>query len=229
MTERDDKKALHQEASYFDQQILERIANGHIPDLRRAPRCEYFYNNPWREPEYVKLDFGEQFELIARNLTKLIGPRAKVLEIGCGPGYLTLELARAGFDVTGVDLSQVCIDIAVRFAAEDPYKKERGGLNYHCMDILNSHDVLGEKSFDAVIFLGALHHFPDQRGINQVVTKLLKPGGYVLIHEPVRDMADIRNAAIVHLVRTVLSLSGGYFQKIAARRTPMRYTGICNL
>ena len=50
---------LHQEAEAFNSQIDERIANGHIPDLRLAEPCDYFYNNPWRRPAYVKLDFVE--------------------------------------------------------------------------------------------------------------------------------------------------------------------------
>lgn len=37
---------LHQEAESFDRQIDERIANGHIPDLRLSEPCDYFYNNP---------------------------------------------------------------------------------------------------------------------------------------------------------------------------------------
>ncbi len=37
-------KGLDAEANAFDVQIEERIRNGHIPDLRRAPACDWFYN-----------------------------------------------------------------------------------------------------------------------------------------------------------------------------------------
>ena len=101
--------ALAEEAAAFDRQIEERIANGHIPDLRRCGPCDWFYNNPWRRPAYVALDFGEQFELIRDAIVAhapvTVGPR-RVLEVGCGPGYLSLELARSGFDVTALDLCQ---------------------------------------------------------------------------------------------------------------------------
>ena len=95
---------LAEEAHAFDRQIDERVANGHIPDLRLCTPCDYFYNNPWRRPAYVQLDFGEQFEII-REAIRTHAPKAErtpvVLEVGCGPGYLSLELARAGFNVTG--------------------------------------------------------------------------------------------------------------------------------
>ncbi len=41
---------LYQEAEAFDSQIEERIATGHIPDIRLTAPCDYFYNNSWRRP-----------------------------------------------------------------------------------------------------------------------------------------------------------------------------------
>ena len=53
----------------------------------------------------------------------------KVLDVGCGPGYLAIDLARRGFDVTAVDISVVAIQaararaaaagVAVRFDVQD--------------------------------------------------------------------------------------------------------------
>lgn len=205
---------LREEAHAFDRQISERIENGHIPDLRLSTPCDWFYNNPWRRPAYVQLDFGEQFEIICdairSNLPK--SDRApEVLEVGCGPGYLSLELARAGLDVTGLDLSPHCTDVAQRFADNDPYKSERGPLRYVAGDFFSS-TALPERGFDAVVFLGALHHFPDQgRTLNRVLD-LLRPGGLVLVHEPVRDRVTRGNAVFVHLIRILLSAQGGFFK-----------------
>ena len=61
---------LEAEANAFDAQIEERIRNGHIPDLRRAQACDWFYNNPWRRPEYVELEFQEQFKVIRNGIRK---------------------------------------------------------------------------------------------------------------------------------------------------------------
>jgi 2-polyprenyl-3-methyl-5-hydroxy-6-metoxy-1,4-benzoquinol methylase len=155
---------LAEEAYAFDRQIDERIANGHIPDLRLCTPCDWFYNNPWRRPAYVKLDFGEQFEIIRDTIIAQLPKSDRepvVLEVGCGPGYLSLELARAGFNVTGLDLSPNSIAIAQRFADADPFKQNRAPLRYVAGDFF-CHPALVEGSFDAVVFLGALHHFPDQ-------------------------------------------------------------------
>ncbi|QXE90362.1 class I SAM-dependent methyltransferase [Geomonas subterranea] len=209
-TERGEAAVLEEEARAFNHQIHERMAHGHIPDLRRAPRCEWFINNPWRDPAYVKLDFYEQFELIEKTLRDQLGERAaRVLEIGCGPGYLSLELSRAGHHVTGIDLSPACIEVARRMADEDPWRGERGGLAYLSGDLF-AHPGLAVGSFDAVVFLGALHHFPDQASVMARVRELLRVGGIVIAHEPTRDRVTRGNAAFCHLLRTLLSAGNGF-------------------
>jgi 2-polyprenyl-3-methyl-5-hydroxy-6-metoxy-1,4-benzoquinol methylase len=202
------------EAQAFDHQIDERIAHGHVPDLRRAVPCDWFRNNSWRHPEYVALDFGEQFALIRDALLRHApgDQRARrVLEVGCGPGYLSLELARAGFDVTGVDVSGRCIAVAERFAREDPFAAGRGPLRYLTTDLLRERR-LDPRSFDAVIFLGSLHHFEDQETILLRAGELLGPGGICIAHEPARDRVTKGNAMFVHLVRVLLSAGGGFHQ-----------------
>ncbi len=216
MTETTPQDLLLQEAEAFDRQIQKRIAAGHIPDLRRARECTYFYNNTWRHPDYVRLDFGEQFELVRKAIrdygqTGLAMPR--VLEIGCGPGYISLELARNNLDVTGIDLSRVCIDIAKRYAQEDPWLETRGPLYYLSGDFFNE-GLLPAQSFDAVVFVGALHHFPDQEDVGKRVRSLLKDNGIIIVHEPTRDRMTRGNAAFIHLVRVLLSQGDGFFQQI---------------
>src|SRR5450631_3700028 len=85
----------------------------------------------------------------------------RVLEVGCGPGYLSLELARSGFNVVGLDVSNRCIEIAMEFAGRDPWIAQRGRLDYMAGDFYSATE-LSAASFDAVVYLGALHHFPDQ-------------------------------------------------------------------
>lgn len=208
---------LVDEAKAFDDQILTRVANGHVPDLRLCTPCDWFYNNPWRRPCYVELDFGEQFRLIR----DAIGQHApygtalpKVLEVGCGPGYLSLELARSGCDVTGLDLSPHSIEVARRFAEQDPHRGDRAPLQYVTGDFF-SHVELKDAHFDAIVFLGALHHFPDQQQTLRRARQLLKPEGVVVVHEPVRDRVTRGNAVFAHLLRVLLSLKGGFFEHYA--------------
>lgn len=204
---------LHQEAMAFDSQIDERIANGHIPDLRLCEPCDYFYNNPWRRPAYVKLDFFEQFEVIRDAITAGLDKKPgdlRILEVGCGPGYLSLELARGGFNVVGLDISERCIEIASKFSKQDPWIAERGSLDYISGDF-HSSPKLGNEAFDVVVFLGALHHFPDQSATIQRARNLLKPNGLIIAHEPARDRVTLGNAAFMHLLRSLLSINNHFY------------------
>ena len=106
---------LLEEAKYFNDQIIERVANGHIPDIQNVEDCDYFYNNSWRRKYYVHLDFEDQFELINSSIKSLYKDKKdlNILEVGCGPGYMSLELARQGYNVTGIDISDKCIEVAL--------------------------------------------------------------------------------------------------------------------
>lgn len=214
-----------EEQHAFDMQIVERIRHGHVPDLRRAKKCDYFYNNSWRHPDYVALDFKEQFEVIEKVLRDFMpcsnSPK-QVLEVGCGPGHLSLELARSGFDVQGIDLSQKCIDIAQKVAATDPWKKSRGILRYDVADFF----VFSKQqtaSFDAVIFLGALHHFKDQDRVMQGVLRLLKPRGVLVVHEPTRDRVTEGNAVFMHLLQVLLGVGRGFYRQVQIPKNKKDY------
>lgn len=213
---------LDEEAHAFDSQIDERIANGHIPDLQHVEDCDWFINNPWRRRAYVALDFGEQFTLLRDTITTLspvTEGRTRVLEVGCGPGYLSLELARAGFAVTGLDLSPRSIAIAKDFAARHPVSHDGGTLRYVVGDLL-APETLPVASFEAIVFLGALHHFPDQDAVMARVHELLRPGGVVLVHEPVRDRVSRRTTTVSYLIRTLLAASGTFCEPPDLPETP---------
>lgn len=213
----DTSETLEEEAKAFDCQISERIINGHIPDLRLCQPCDWFRNNPWRHPEYVKLDFLEQFQLLHEAIEKHVCVHDRplnVLEVGCGPGYMTLELARAGYNTTGIDVSGKCIEIAMGYAETDPWKNGRGQLSYMAGDF-KAVGQLAEESFDAIVFLGALHHFSDQSGTLAMANRLLRKDGIILVHEPARDLVTKGNAAFVTLLKVLLSVKEGFFADIA--------------
>ena len=96
-----------------------------------------------------------------------------ILEVGCGNGYLSLELARDGHDVTGIDLSVDIIEVAERSQAAHPAPPGFGCLCYLCTDV-NTYQA-ADSSFDAVIFNRALHHMHDLYQTMATVKRLLKP------------------------------------------------------
>ena len=94
---------------------------------------------------------------------------AKILEVGCGTGWLSSKLCEFG-DVTAVDLGKEIIETAKTLY---PAVDFRSG-DIHTLD-------LPVNSFDVIVTLETLSHVPDQPGFLHRLSQLLKPGGFLLI------------------------------------------------
>jgi len=191
----DPNELLKKEAEAFDRQVDERIKNGFIPDLRRLKKVDWFYNNVWRDPEFVKIHLLPKVDFVL-NIARERG--GKVVELGCGYGYLSLELARNGLDVLGVDLSPQSIKIAQEFTNHHLKLK----LHYQCADIL-SFD-LGTETYDSIIFFGSLHHLADIDRVLQKVHRALKKKGSLIVCEPIEDNFTKDQAEFAAILRAVL-------------------------
>ncbi|MBO6165832.1 MAG: class I SAM-dependent methyltransferase [Eubacterium sp.] len=91
-----------------------------------------------RMMDNIPYDEWKQFllQLMYRYKVK---PCAKIAELGCGTGTMTMRLAEDGFQMTGIDLSEEMLEAA---RAKDPYS------DYKCMDMREL--VLPEKQ-DVII------------------------------------------------------------------------------
>ena len=197
---------IEAEAATFGARAKERVAHGHLPDLRRVTPCDWFYNNVWRRPYLVDLEFGRNFrfaEHYARGQT--------VLEVGCGVGHMMLEFARHGFAATGIDVAKGSIDVARAVAGENPYTEGFGSLRYVVDDFLAWR---APHRFDTICFFGTLHHFDDPGRILDRVDRLLAPGGTVVAVEPARDWLRPADAAIAALVRVLLAAHGAWYEHV---------------
>ncbi len=79
-----------------------------------------WFNSPFYHKLYANRDEAEAATFID-NLVQHIKPNAhaKMLDVACGKGRHSLQLAAKGFDVTGIDLSKESITEALRFEAEN--------------------------------------------------------------------------------------------------------------
>ena len=90
-------------------------------------------------------------------------PGERILDLGCGDGRLTAEIAATGADVLGVDLSDDLLAVA---AAR--------GLRVQRAD---GHQLTFDREFDAVFSNAALHWMRAPELVAAGVARALKPGG----------------------------------------------------
>ncbi len=145
----------------------------------------------------------------------------RVIEVGCGPGYLTLELARNGLDVTGIDLSPKSIEIAQKFAEENTFKDGFGSLKYSCGDFLSME--LDRNAYDSIIFFGTLHHMPDMDVVMSKLKEILKTGGNFIICEPVRDNFTKKSAELTAILRAILPTWIPYDKKLEGLSSSVKW------
>lgn len=95
----------------------------------------------------------------------------KVLEIGCGIGTDTINFARAGAEVTAVDISAASVELA-RKRAEVMGLADR--ITFYEANAENLSDFIPEQKFDLVYSFGVIHHSPNpEKIIEQVRTNFI--------------------------------------------------------
>jgi ubiquinone/menaquinone biosynthesis C-methylase UbiE len=121
--------------------------------------------------------------LITRaRLREILEPRPgeRLLEIGPGTGYYTLDLATWVGDqgtVEVLDIQQQMLDHTIRAA------RERGLWNVHPTRADAQDLDWDDDSFDAAILITVLGEIPDQDAALREIARVLKPGGRLIVGE----------------------------------------------
>ena len=116
-----------------------------------------------------------------RMLPRMDKPR--ILDIGCGSGIPTLELARLSHgEVVGIDIDQPALD---RFATGI----KEAGLSHRVQAVNCSlFDMdFADASFDIIWSEGSIYTIGFPRGLREW-KRFLKPGGYMVIHDEAGDI-----------------------------------------
>src|SRR6266566_4860212 len=109
--------------------------------------------------------------VFARLLDEAIPGDARIADIGCGTGQMSLYLARADRVVVGADLTRASLVLGAAAA-------RRFGLDrVQFVETDLNRPSLRAGSFDVVYSSGVLHHTPDPRASFARIVKLARPGG----------------------------------------------------
>jgi ubiquinone/menaquinone biosynthesis C-methylase UbiE len=129
------------------------------------------------------LDFG--FRNLLQNPGKMLGPYIKegmtALDLGCGPGFFTVEMARLVGEtgrVIAADLQPGMLEKAKKKLASSGFAAR---VNFH---LCRSDRIALAEKCDFILVFYMLHEVPNQAGFLREIKSLLTPGGKVLLAEP---------------------------------------------
>ncbi|CAN7313893.1 class I SAM-dependent DNA methyltransferase [Rossellomorea sp. LjRoot5] len=112
----------------------------------------------------------------------------KVLDIACGTGELSLRLARDGYDVTGVDLSQDMLTIAQEKASAQNVQIQLFQQDMSRLDSLGEYDII-------TIFCDSLNYLEDENDVentfNRVYAHLKQDGLFLFDVHSIYKMTEI--------------------------------------
>lgn len=141
----------------------------------------------WYDKNTRKSRLAEMGEY-ADEIVSLVSPGASILEVAPGPGYLAIELAKRGFNVTAVELSPDFIRIANKNAQE-------ANVSVDFIEGNASDLPCGDETFDFIVCSAAFKNFKEPVKALHEMHRVLKPGGTALIIDMNREATneDINN------------------------------------
>ena len=114
----------------------------------------------------------------------------KVLDIGCGGGILAEAMAKAGAEVTGIDLSERTISIAQEHASLQNLPIDYKFISAEELAVQSPHN------YDVIICMEMLEHVPDPSSIIKACSLLLKENGFAFFSTIHRNIKSFLQAII---------------------------------
>lgn len=142
-----------------------RIIDDNLLKMLPATPTEYKYAHEWTVRSKSFARFSQWL------LRRYEGKAAKILDVGCGNGWMSARLADAGHNVTGIDLNYTELEQAERVFGNRP------NLCWLYADILKD-DIPGGK-FDIALFGASCQYFPDISRLTERCKTLMNAGGSI--------------------------------------------------
>jgi ubiquinone/menaquinone biosynthesis C-methylase UbiE len=130
----------------------------------------------------------EEYRKQAAQLTEGVPAGAKVLEVAPGPGYLAVEIARLGFQVTGLDISHTFVQIG-----SDNARQAGVSVDFRQGDAAVM--PFDADSFDLIVCQAAFKNFVYPASALDEMHRVLRSGGTAVI----QDMSSEASHADINL------------------------------
>ena len=137
-----------------------------------------------QEIDGLRANFVKYTRKAFRMLPSLDRPR--ILDIGCGSGVPTIELAKmSDGEIIGIDIDQSSLDELRRKIEEEGFSNRLKAVKLSLFDM-----NFPDESFDIIWSEGSIPAIGFERGLKDW-HRLLKPNGFLVIHEEVRNTSEL--------------------------------------
>ena len=151
----------------------------------------------WRYLDHIKRADVEPFAMHYWKFEHVAGKR--LLDLGCGPGWLSVMYARGGARVTAVDITSQALTLTK--AALDV-----NGLSANLRQASAESLPLPDQSFDVVVSSGVLHHTPNPNRAFSEAHRVARRGALGLI--TLYRIGILHHPLVFPVVRFVMRVSG---------------------
>ena len=145
-------------------------ANAHFQSTAPAWRDLYY------KSDLYSLLYQERRNAVLSLVDGLGLPAARVLEVGCGPGITSVELAMRGHTVCAIDTVQAMIEMTRKHAADSHMER----LILPVMGDINGLSF-ADNTFDLVIVVGVTEWMASLAQPMREIARAVKPGGYLIV------------------------------------------------
>ncbi|MBA3240714.1 MAG: methyltransferase domain-containing protein, partial [Acidobacteria bacterium] len=157
-------------------------------ERRHHLRTKPFYNLAHKLPKYKGEGLDEDshrhfcdFANMAHALA--LAPGSRILDVGCGSGWLSEYFARLGYVVKGIDISPSLVEMSRERVARVPYGVDHETPLRCTFEVHDAEGAPLQEKFDAVICYDSLHHFEDERAVVRNLSAMVETGGLLFILE----------------------------------------------
>jgi 2-polyprenyl-3-methyl-5-hydroxy-6-metoxy-1,4-benzoquinol methylase len=182
-------------------------------EMSQSQTVQQTLDRPGVHQRWLDDYYGDEspfYEAAFDRITDLLGAREKstFLDAGCGDGAHSLRLARRGFPVVAVDLSDYILEEARKNVAASNLghlvRVERGSL----LDL-----PAADGAFEFVLCWGVLMHIPKVETAVAELARVTKPGGFLVISED--NMWSVEST-LVRIARRVLG--GAFVRRLQGKK-----------